>query len=114
MSDEKQRPKGAATLTIERDAAERAERLERERLASAERLADQDADRAREQATITAYSRIIMLLIVVLLVIVSGLVGVGVSGTIPGVGEIAIDRPGDVERKAPGVEASNRGEEVSP
>jgi hypothetical protein len=112
MSDEKQRPKGTATLTLERDAAERAERLERERLASAERSVAMAADAERDRATLQAWQRTVMLLVLVLLVLVAGLVGVGVTGEIPGVGEIAIDRPGDVERKAPGIERANAAEEA--
>lgn len=43
---------------------------------------------------------------------IAGLLGVGVSGKIPGVGEIEIDRPGDIERAAPRVELRNEAAEL--
>lgn len=94
MSDEERKRKGAATLALEIGDKERAERLERERLASAERTAAIAADAARDAATIAAWQRVVWLLVLVLLVLTAGIVGVGVTGSIPGVGELHVTKEG--------------------
>jgi uncharacterized membrane protein len=68
------------------DAAEREdERSSREHAAALEHLAAQ----AR------LWQRTTLALIAVLLVLVAGLVGVGVSGTVPGLGELRVVHPGE-------------------
>lgn len=82
--------------------------------AIAERLLDQRAkederqDRAHREALehlaaqATLWQRTALALILVLLVLVAGVVGVGVTGSLPGVGDIQITRPGGQPEPATG------------
>lgn len=86
MSTDDPRPPSSTAAFASRllDAAEREdERNAREHAAALEHLAAQ----AR------LWQRTTLALIAVLLVLVAGLVGVGVSGTVPGLGEIEVVRP---------------------
>jgi len=56
---------------------------------------DRKDERAAAQRTIRAWQLTALALIIVLLVLVSGVVGVSVSGHGPGYGDIAITQPGD-------------------
>lgn len=91
---EEQKPSATATITSRLlDQAERDnERTEREHQRALESLT--------EQARL--WQRTALALIVVLAVLVAGVVGVGVSGTLPGIGQITITQPtGNTEQPAP-------------
>lgn len=78
-------------------AAARREEAERDERQADKALNAVDQANARALAAVerqaTLWFRLSMALIVVLLVLVAGVVGVGVSGTIPGVGEIKVTQP---------------------
>jgi hypothetical protein len=87
MSQEKQRPKGSQTGIIERLIDAGAE--------------DRARDERQTQSAITALqdtnrmlTRVVIALVVVLGILVSGVVGVGVTGKVPGYGEITVTQPG--------------------
>lgn len=100
MADDPTPPKGRTDVIVglherdaERDAEDRREDRA-ERRAREEREAKDRADeRAASQKTIRAWQITAGLLIFVLLVLVSGIVGVGVSGHVPGLGDIKITQP---------------------
>lgn len=97
MSEEERRRKSASTLHEEIAAESRADEAEarREARAAYERLAA--AVEARAQSAEDAarlWHRLAMGLVVVLTIVIAGLLGVGVSGQIPGVGEISVSKHG--------------------
>lgn len=76
--------------------------LDREKIRAEAEAARDQRDAERDKAVLDALSGQIRglqttnrLMIVGYLVVFAGLVGVGVSGTIPGVGELAIMQPGE-------------------
>lgn len=115
MSDEKRPRKSADTLHEEitrssREAAAKAEAEEAQASQWAREALTERAKSAEDAARM--WHRLSMGLVVVLTIVIAGLLGVGVSGKIPGVGEIEIDRPGDIERAAPRVELRNEAAEL--
>ena len=84
-----QTPKGRTDIIVgmhEADAVRDAEERRQDR-------EDRKDERAATQRTIRAWQITTAMLILVMLVLVAGLVGVGVSGTIPGIGDIEITQP---------------------
>lgn len=97
MSEEERRRKSASTLHEEIAAESRADEAaaRREARAAYEQLAAAYEARAKSaEDAARMWHRLSMGLVVVLTIVIAGLLGVGVSGQIPGVGEISVSRDG--------------------
>jgi len=96
-NDEQQTTKGRTDIIVGMHEAD----AERDAKREAGEREDRKDERAAAQRTIRAWQLTALALIIVLLVLVTGVVGVSVSGHVPGYGDIAITQPGDKPPSTP-------------
>lgn len=106
MSEDDDKPRRPGKDTLLRERADKAEADEDR--ANDRAFAAIEARAASAEEAAKLWHRLTLALVAVLVIVIAGLLGVGVSGNIPGVGEISVSK---ATRSAPNVEAANEGAE---